>query len=450
MKYTPPIPDYQEETGYLADHNKKFNDLRKYFYHHEKEEIWQPYPKFHIPPRYNDLCRGEFVKTKIDKHEVVKNPMNREGISETLFISKVLEKFKSTYIKDAVLPGKGGLPIVPDILLHDSELNFYLDIEIDEPYVWTKNIETHYAGSDSDRDFDILYANWFIIRFTERQIVKNPESCLLHIERAIDCIRSLVQNNTYVKFQRNTLLEEPAWAKSDCTTMMLNDYRNEYLASITNNSSQISKSMSSTKGDSVLIDRWFALPDIWRKVIIESIFSEEYTIDYKINSKQAKYLLSLEEFNVWGATPRLIERNLNKISFQLHSLKGIEQLKFLNNIRNFDFSHNLIDNIEPLSCFTGIEALSLWENPVVDISPISEMKNLFHLNLSNTNVEDISCLKNLPKLANISLDSTCVRDISSLFEIKKPNSISLQFNRQIPKEDVDKLRNQFPNIWIHY
>ncbi len=296
MKYSPPIPEYCDENGLSANHNKKFNDLRKYFYNHEKEEIWQSYPKFYIPPVYNKICRKEFVKTEIEKHSIEKNAINTKGISESSFISKVAEKFKKEYLNHAVFPGKGGMPIVPDILLHNEHLNFYLDIEIDEPYAWTKNIETHYAGSDTNRDFDILYANWFILRFTERQIVEKPEQCILQIEHALVVINNIVDKKMETDFERDSLIEEPAWSKSDCTKMMISDIRNDYLSSFTSTRSQISKSMSITDGDSLLIERWFAIPEIWRKVIVESIFNEQFTEEFEIRkNKQNTYchLISL-------------------------------------------------------------------------------------------------------------------------------------------------------------
>jgi hypothetical protein len=448
MKYTPCKPTIQDEIGLIADHHKRFNDLGRYFYFHEKEEIWQAYPKFHTPPLYSKFCRVEFAKTEIERHDIDHNTMQTKGISELFFLPKIKERFSEQFLENAILPGNGGLPIVPDILLFDEDLSFYLDIEIDEPYVWNKNIETHFIGADTERDFQILFANWFLIRFTEQQIVQFPDRCLRQIEHALSCIRSMIERRVEIFFEKDLLISELAWTKSDCTKMMINDKRSEYLSTITSTQSQISKSMSNVQGAELLIDQWFSIPELWRKAIIESVFSEEFSYQLCININQAKYLLTLNEFDFWGAKQNSINRNLNRISFQLESVNGIDLLPFRNNIKSVHFIDNLIYDISPLSKLKSLEVLTLWNNPLTDIRPLSELTNLFHLNLSDTNVSDISTLNNLKGLKNISLDSTKIKDISSLFQLENPNSISLQFNPQIPKNDIQRLINKFPNAWI--
>lgn len=64
----------------------------------------------------------------------------------------------------------------PDFVYCDSS-GLCIDIEIDEPYVWTTREATHYRGKDDRRNALFLHHNWAVVRFTEEQVVRYPHLC---------------------------------------------------------------------------------------------------------------------------------------------------------------------------------------------------------------------------------------------------------------------------------
>lgn len=121
----------------------------------------------------------------------------------------------------------------PDIIYRDDD-GFYIDIEIDEPYVDNKNqsfIPTHYIWSrtnshiDDDRNTSFLESNWFVIRFTERQVFEEPIGCVKSVYQLISYIKkndmSTFSPISYVK-------EDQFWTANEAHRMYMNNYRKNY------------------------------------------------------------------------------------------------------------------------------------------------------------------------------------------------------------------------------
>lgn len=70
---------------------------------------------------------------------------------------------------------------VPDFVFTHDKSNMIIDIEIDEPYTFTEPIHTIGNEKDKKRNQYFTSINWFVIRFSERQIVKHPENCCREI-----------------------------------------------------------------------------------------------------------------------------------------------------------------------------------------------------------------------------------------------------------------------------
>ncbi len=64
----------------------------------------------------------------------------------------------------------------PDIVYGEAS-GLRIDIEIDEPYVWTTGEPHHCQGQDDARNAFFLRKNWVVLRLTEEQVVRYPLRC---------------------------------------------------------------------------------------------------------------------------------------------------------------------------------------------------------------------------------------------------------------------------------
>lgn len=78
-------------------------------------------------------------------------------------------------------------PYTPDFIYVDPAIGLHVDIEIDEPYAYLNRKPTHYIGHEKDETQNqaILSREWIIVRFSEEQVIRWPESCCKTIAEAI-------------------------------------------------------------------------------------------------------------------------------------------------------------------------------------------------------------------------------------------------------------------------
>ncbi len=78
-------------------------------------------------------------------------------------------------------------PYEPDFVYFEDSPEICIDIEIDEPYDFVSRLPTHHIGSnDEERDDFFLRNDWFVIRFSEEQVVKWPNSCCRAIAQFVN------------------------------------------------------------------------------------------------------------------------------------------------------------------------------------------------------------------------------------------------------------------------
>lgn len=153
---------------------------------------------------------------------LIDNRNFKRGKSELYFLKHLHKKFGRNIFTD-YSPNIGKNPFQPDFIVFDSEINFYLDIEIDEPYSLLDGTTIHHDRTkDEERNRFFNEINWGVIRFTERQIMQNPEDCCALISNVIDAIKN---RTTSIK---QNLESEKFWTHEEALIMMSNDYRNSY------------------------------------------------------------------------------------------------------------------------------------------------------------------------------------------------------------------------------
>jgi len=108
---------------------------------------------------------------------------------------------------------------------HPSGLR--IDIEIDEPYVYTSKQPIHYQGKDDKRNQAFLDRGWVVIRFAESQVIQQPESCCKEIAKII--AEALADPALLKPFaQVPELTPVPHWTQAEAEEMARQNTRNRY------------------------------------------------------------------------------------------------------------------------------------------------------------------------------------------------------------------------------
>lgn len=119
------------------------------------------------------------------------------------------------------------LKYIPDYVIYDNNLNLFIDIEIDEPYIGSEGIPMHFTkGNDQDRDNYFTKKKWIVIRFAEIQVIENPQGCcalindvLLNIKKATP---QYAENQNRINFTND-------WNKDEAHQLAFSRFRNTYL-----------------------------------------------------------------------------------------------------------------------------------------------------------------------------------------------------------------------------
>lgn len=154
----------------------------------------------------------------------------RRGEAEALFGNYLSRYFSGKIHKGLTLKIPDfDYPYTPDFAYIDKELNLYIDIEIDEPYVYPTGAPTHFVGAwkDSKRNRFFLAKQWIVIRFSEEQVICYPQSCCKTI---VQVIAQVTENNSilnqFASFTDLQLMKQ--WTESEAIDMAAKRVRNNY------------------------------------------------------------------------------------------------------------------------------------------------------------------------------------------------------------------------------
>lgn len=184
--------DFQVRDRYkqrLADYQQQ---LSKY----ESYQLSRLQPNRKKTEQYNSLRqeRSKLLNNLLKK--IVKPPASQgkggvqQGVSEKQFFVYLCRYFSGFY--DFCMGGEFPIPgtslrYTADFILVHQPTGLAIDIEIDEPYDGRTGKPHHCVdkGKDSQRNRFFLERNWVVIRFSELQVVKYPDSCCKAIARVI-------------------------------------------------------------------------------------------------------------------------------------------------------------------------------------------------------------------------------------------------------------------------
>lgn len=166
--------------------------------------------------------------------EIILKPTNslhiqQKGISESFFADR-LRNYFDFFAIEIITDGLVGC-FFPDIILQ-TKTGLYIDIEIDEPYVGNTKEVIHYYETESnfycdgERNNFFLESGWIIIRFSEKQIIKNSLSCCYEVALVLTKILNIEIPEDKIQ-QR--LIPEKFWSRNYGQELANSNYRNSYL-----------------------------------------------------------------------------------------------------------------------------------------------------------------------------------------------------------------------------
>ncbi len=163
-------------------------------------------------------------------YDIQDSGVRREGAEE--FLEPYLNKyFAGRILTKAALSHSGCQDLyVPKFAYVDPLSGLHINIEIDEPYSFQTQQPVHYLGDakDGDRNDFFLEKGWLVIRFTEEQVIRYPQSCCKAIGREIHKITA--QTGLMERFGRVADLEAtPQWTWAEAEDIARKNYRFTYL-----------------------------------------------------------------------------------------------------------------------------------------------------------------------------------------------------------------------------
>ncbi|MDT0648404.1 hypothetical protein RM545_17060 [Zunongwangia sp. F260] len=205
----------------LDQYKQKVKEIEETFNKNYKKELID----FEITYAQNSqLAEMGILKNKLSENPIplIDNRNFKKGKSELHFLEYLYKNFGRNVFTD-YSPDIGKNPFQPDFIVFDCEINFYLDIEIDEPYSLLDGTTIHHDRTkDEERNRFFNGINWGVIRFTERQVMQKPDECCYIISSVLEAIKN---RNTVIK---HNLEIENFWTHEEALIMKMKDYRNSY------------------------------------------------------------------------------------------------------------------------------------------------------------------------------------------------------------------------------
>jgi hypothetical protein len=214
FEYRNLLADYEENKLKIEQKNIELNE--KYL-----EDIKEyNYNIFKLKHESKEVLYKKLLHSKSDYLKRTSN--NSRGKSEVYFLKYLNQSLLNVLIDISII--QDGNTYEPDFTVICKETGFHLDIEIDEPYSFINGELLHHDRSaDNNRNKAFLNNNWGVVRFSEKQIINNPLSCVKLIEDVFEAVK---ERNWIVDF--NGPINEK-WNYENCILMANSNYRNTYL-----------------------------------------------------------------------------------------------------------------------------------------------------------------------------------------------------------------------------
>jgi len=153
------------------------------------------------------------------------------GASEKAF-GQVLETFFPGRVKAQLrlpIPNWDGA-YSTDFTISFPEIGIWIDVEIDEPYDYKTGKPTHCSDDERDRNRNSFFLNnnWIVVRFSEEQVVRYPESCCKEIALVIRRVTG-IEKYVHDLTDATSLAISPMWTSRQALKMAKAKVRDKYL-----------------------------------------------------------------------------------------------------------------------------------------------------------------------------------------------------------------------------
>lgn len=118
-----------------------------------------------------------------------------------------------------------------DFTVSFPELGVWIDVEIDEPYDYRTGKPTHCIDDDCHRNSFFIKNNWIVVRFSEEQVVRYPESCCRELAGVIQRVTK-IQRYSAALSEVPPLNPVPMWTSRLALKMAKAKTRDTYLRAI--------------------------------------------------------------------------------------------------------------------------------------------------------------------------------------------------------------------------
>lgn len=307
-----------------------------------------------------------------------KGRTGRKGFKEEAFKEYINKYFKSNYqVYDDrfVLVANNSKPYEPDFtLINEKEgINIFVDIEIDEPYEGTNDIEnrkpTHYKYSDANRNHAFTNRGWIVIRFAEIQVHQQPDACckfIAHILKSINPQFSIPES----LLNQDKIQPIIQWTEEEAKQWSLEKYRERYLGierfGVIANVNQLLEVEETDLGEAI------------EELVEDEILSNTSTIKQDFTSFQKLFMAS--------STGKYVSFSFNdeKTIFKPTQINDHEASGFCyvkNEVRTFPISEienvEIKDNYYTLQIagrYITVEQISIIVNTAIDYKKYIRMK----------------------------------------------------------------------------
>ena len=200
----------------LAEWERQKQNLER-IYQQEVENLRTPQK---VSDWRMEACQQAFLSLKPQKFDI-EPAEDKRGFTEYPDKCRFPNLLRNYFGDDKIFILKKVVYYTPDFAYVEPENNWFsIDIEIDEPYTprpYPNNSPlrpTHCIGQDDNRNYFFQQHDWYVIRFSERQVFLYPESCCKVIAQQI---YTFTGNESVLRqFAKIPDLQpEPLWTEDD-------------------------------------------------------------------------------------------------------------------------------------------------------------------------------------------------------------------------------------------
>ena len=166
-------------------------------------------------------------------------------------------------------------------------------------------------------------------------------------------------------------------------------------------------------------------------------------------------------WRIWFGTAYSVRTDVIKILASKPSVGShltsadVDVLKYCTKVKYLDLGHNGdggggITDISFVSSMPDLEVLIIAMNDLEDISPLADCPKLEYLEIFSTPISDLSPLANSKALRHLRMEyMPNLADISPLYGLTELERLWLNWQNQIPAEQIEKMQECAPNCEIN-